>query len=197
MKVLTVTRHAVLAALAASLLSSCAAYRPAQEYRRAAAARRGRQSDRAAGLQAGADADAGGAAGLLQSQFAVAQRLARLLQGPARAPDRRHPHRQGQHHRQGQDRQRDPAQPQPTPRIPASPISSAASHQGADHERDPVPGRILTANSTASSDGKGSVNRQEALQTNVAARGDAGAAERQPGGRGPARRSASISRSAN
>jgi flagellar L-ring protein precursor FlgH len=32
-----------------------------------------------------------------------------------------------------------------------------------------VPTRILTADSTASSDGKGSVNRQEALQTNVAA----------------------------
>ena len=32
-----------------------------------------------------------------------------------------------------------------------------------------LPGRILTADSTASSDGKGQVNRQEALQTNVAA----------------------------
>jgi flagellar L-ring protein FlgH len=32
-----------------------------------------------------------------------------------------------------------------------------------------LPGRIMTADSTASSDGKGSVNRQEALQTNVAA----------------------------
>src|SRR5215472_9352178 len=32
-----------------------------------------------------------------------------------------------------------------------------------------LPGRILTADSTASSDGKGSVNRQEALLTNVAA----------------------------
>jgi flagellar L-ring protein precursor FlgH len=32
-----------------------------------------------------------------------------------------------------------------------------------------MPGRILTADSTASSDGKGSVQRQEALQTNVAA----------------------------
>ncbi len=32
-----------------------------------------------------------------------------------------------------------------------------------------LPGRILTADSTTSSDGKGSVNRQEALQTNVAA----------------------------
>src|SRR5436309_4913877 len=31
-----------------------------------------------------------------------------------------------------------------------------------------LPGRILTADSTASSDGKGSVNRQEALTTNVA-----------------------------
>ena len=32
-----------------------------------------------------------------------------------------------------------------------------------------LPGKILTADSTASTDGKGSVNRQEALQTNVAA----------------------------
>jgi flagellar L-ring protein FlgH len=32
----------------------------------------------------------------------------------------------------------------------------------------PVPGRILTADSAASSDGKGSVQRQEALSTNVA-----------------------------
>src|SRR4051795_4630970 len=32
-----------------------------------------------------------------------------------------------------------------------------------------LPGRLLTADSTASSDGKGSVNRTEALQTNVAA----------------------------
>jgi flagellar L-ring protein precursor FlgH len=31
-----------------------------------------------------------------------------------------------------------------------------------------LPGRILTADSSASSDGKGSVNRQEALQTNIA-----------------------------
>jgi flagellar L-ring protein precursor FlgH len=32
-----------------------------------------------------------------------------------------------------------------------------------------LPGRILTADSQASSDGKGSINRQEAVQTNVAA----------------------------
>ncbi|MCA1458343.1 flagellar basal body L-ring protein FlgH [Bradyrhizobium sp. BRP22] len=32
-----------------------------------------------------------------------------------------------------------------------------------------LPGKILTTDSTSSSDGKGSVNRQEALQTNVAA----------------------------
>ena len=32
-----------------------------------------------------------------------------------------------------------------------------------------LPGRLLTADGTSSSDGKGSVNRQEALQTNVAA----------------------------
>src|SRR5260370_17596878 len=32
-----------------------------------------------------------------------------------------------------------------------------------------LPGKILTADSNASSDGKGSINRQEAVQTNVAA----------------------------
>ena len=32
-----------------------------------------------------------------------------------------------------------------------------------------LPGRLLTTDSTSSADGKGSVNRQEALQTNVAA----------------------------
>ena len=32
-----------------------------------------------------------------------------------------------------------------------------------------MPGRLLSADSTSSSDGKGSVNRQEALQTNIAA----------------------------
>src|SRR5260221_8880948 len=37
-----------------------------------------------------------------------------------------------------------------------------------------LPGRLLTADSAASTDGKGSVNRQEALQTNVAAVGTQG-----------------------
>ncbi|HEY1541630.1 MAG TPA: flagellar basal body L-ring protein FlgH, partial [Xanthobacteraceae bacterium] len=32
-----------------------------------------------------------------------------------------------------------------------------------------LPGRLLTTDSTMSNDGKGSINRQEALQTNVAA----------------------------
>src|SRR5665213_1893385 len=88
MNVLKVTRHAVLSAIAVSLLSSCAAFDLV-----------GRQSDRAAGLQTAADADAIGATGFVQSEFTVAQRLARLLQGPARAPDRRYPHGPGQHHR--------------------------------------------------------------------------------------------------
>lgn len=35
--------------------------------------------------------------------------------------------------------------------------------------KTPVPGRLLTADSTSSSDGKGSVNRSEQLKTNVAA----------------------------
>ncbi|HLL28380.1 MAG TPA: flagellar basal body L-ring protein FlgH [Xanthobacteraceae bacterium] len=33
----------------------------------------------------------------------------------------------------------------------------------------PIPGRLLTADSTSTSDGKGSVNRSEALKTNIAA----------------------------
>ena len=49
--------------------------------------------------------------GLLQCQLAVAERLARLLQGSARGADRRSPDGDRQHHRQGQHRQRDPAQP--------------------------------------------------------------------------------------
>jgi flagellar L-ring protein FlgH len=40
---------------------------------------------------------------------------------------------------------------------------------GAGGLKAPLPGRILTADSTASSEGKGSVTRQEALQTNIAA----------------------------
>jgi flagellar L-ring protein precursor FlgH len=40
---------------------------------------------------------------------------------------------------------------------------------GASAAKAILPGRILTADSTASSDGKGSVDRKEALQTNVAA----------------------------
>ncbi|PIT00993.1 flagellar L-ring protein FlgH [Bradyrhizobium nitroreducens] len=36
-------------------------------------------------------------------------------------------------------------------------------------DQPPLPGRVLTADSTASSDGKGSVVRREGLQTNVAA----------------------------
>ena len=79
--------------------------------RRAAILVEDRKPDGAAGLQAGADADADAADRDLQSEFAVAKRLARLLQGSARAPGRRHPDGDGQHHRQGGDRQRDAAQP--------------------------------------------------------------------------------------
>ena len=106
--------------------------RPAEEHRPTAATDGDQQSDRAAGLQAGADADAGGAAGLLQSEFAMAQRRARLLQGPARAPDRRHPHRQGQHHRQGDHRQRNPAQPRQQGRYRHRQF--LRQEKGADHE---------------------------------------------------------------
>ena len=85
--------------------------RPAVADRRAAETVGDRKSDGAARLQAGADADAETGSGVLQRQFAVAERLALVLQGPARAPDRRPPDRHRQHHRPGQFRQRDPAQP--------------------------------------------------------------------------------------
>ena len=52
-------------------------------------------------------------------------------------------------------------------RLRASPISSDP-RRSRSRTRS-CPARILTTDSTSSSDGKGSVNRQEALQTNVAA----------------------------
>ena len=70
-----------------------------------------RKSDGAARIQAGADADADAADGDLQPKFAMAERLSRLLQGPARPPGRRHPDGHGQYHRQSGDRERDTAQP--------------------------------------------------------------------------------------
>ena len=83
------------------------------------------------------------------------------------ARDRRPPDGDRQHHRQGQHRQRDPAQPHQQGRL-----RHHRFHRRPDASRSAnkiLPGRILTTDSTSSSDGKGSVNRQEALQTNVAA----------------------------
>ena len=45
-------------------------------------------------------------------------------------------------------------------------VGSQTDHRQADKV---LPGKLLTTDSTSSSDGKGSVNRQESLQTNVAA----------------------------
>ena len=72
-----------------------------------------------------------------------------------------------QYHRQGQHRQRDPAQPHQQGRFRGHRFCRQQLLTG--NAAKVLPGRILTADSTASSDGKGSVNRQEALQTNVAA----------------------------
>ena len=105
---------------------------------------------------------------VLQSELAVAQRLARLLQGPARASGRRHPDRAWS---TSPTRPRSPTRPSaaaPTRKIPASRISSAARPSRAGQPRS-LPAACSPPTSTASSDGKGSVNRQEALQTNVAA----------------------------
>ena len=83
------------------------------------------------------------------------------------ARDRRHPDGDRQHHRQGQHRQRDPAQPHQQGRLRHHRFHRLPDDHASRNKI--LPGRILTADSTASSDGKGSVNRQEALQTNVAA----------------------------
>ena len=81
--------------------------------------------------------------------------------------DRRPPDGDRQHHRQGQHRQRDPAQPHQPRKTPG--ITDFIGSQTITQANKILPGRILTTDSTSSSDGKGSVNRQEALQTNVAA----------------------------
>ncbi len=64
------------------------------------------------------------------------------------------------------DRERDPAQPQDQREIPASTIFFGKPK--VPIMNTPVPTRIFTANSTASSDGKGSIDRKEELFTNVA-----------------------------
>ena len=73
--------------------------RPARQCRPAAQRSRRSRIRRRQGLQARADADAADGACLLRAELALAHRLARLLQGPARPPGRRPRHRQGQGHR--------------------------------------------------------------------------------------------------
>jgi hypothetical protein len=127
-----------------------------------------RQSDGGARLQAGADADAEAGSGFLQRQFAVAERLAVVLQGPARASDRRSPDRHGQHHRSGQFRQRDPAQPHRYRRFRHYRLSRQQS-SGAKAAKRPARPPADRGRHLGNSDGKGSIQRQETLQTNIAA----------------------------
>jgi len=93
--------------------------------------------------------------------------LARLLQGPARHQVGGHSHREGEDHRQRDDGERDPAL--------AHQQGGFWRHRfhrsktlGASASKAILPGRILTADSTASSDGKGQIDRKESLLTNVA-----------------------------
>ena len=124
------------------------------------------QPDRDSRLQAGADADAGAAARGLPAEFALAHRLARLLQGPARAPDRRHPHRQGEDHRQGHASRTRPQRSRKNEED--SGIDNFFGKPKVPIMNTPVPTRIFTGDSTSLSDGKGSVDRKEELFTNVA-----------------------------
>src|SRR6202158_4299497 len=75
--------------------------RPAVADRRTAETGGDRNPDGAARLQAGADADAETGNGVLQRQFAVAQRLQSVLQGPARPARRRFSHGNRKYTRQG------------------------------------------------------------------------------------------------
>ena len=61
-----------------------------------------RGSDQGSDLAAGQHADAGAGADAERGELAVAQRLARVLQGSARGAGRRHRHHPGQHERRRQ-----------------------------------------------------------------------------------------------
>ncbi len=65
-----------------------------------------------AGYRPRTDADADAATGVVQSEFAVAKRFARLLQGSACASGRRHPDGESEVQRQGDGRERNPTHPQ-------------------------------------------------------------------------------------
>ena len=121
----------------------------------------------------------------LQPELAVAERLARLLQGSARAPGRRHPHRHGQSQRQGGDRQRDPAQPREQGGLPASPTSSAAKTTAKILRPRPCrPHPHCRFHCVERRQGLGQPLRGAGHQRRR--RGHPGAAERQPRGRGQA-----------
>ena len=127
---------------------------------------RHRQSNDAAGLQAGLDADAGGAARLLQCQFAVAQRLPRLLQGPARPPGRRF--LTVTVNITDQANCANESQRNRTSKEEAS-ISDFVGSKPSRRRRRRCSRPHHHRRLHLASDGKGSVHRQEALQTNVAA----------------------------
>ena len=102
------------------------------------------------------------------AELAVAQRLARLLQGSARRAGRRHPDGDRQDHRQGQDRQRDPAQPHQQGRFRHHRL-----HRRARRSRRPnkiLPGRILTTRlRRRRATARARSTARKRLQTNVAA----------------------------
>src|ERR1700737_3920720 len=141
--------------------------RPAVAGRRIAEAERDRKSDGAARLQAGADADAETGDGILQRQFVVAERLPGFLQGSARGADRRSS--EGAGNNPDKANNANETQRSRTNKEDSGITDFAGSKLLAGSAAKVLPGRLLTTDSTASSDGKGSVNRQEALQTNVAA----------------------------
>ncbi len=182
-------------AAAASLLTNCTAIDRLKTLTEPPRFVGGRQSDHQAGIQAGADADADAATGLLSPQFAVAQRLARLLQRPARPPDRRYLDREGQHQRYraipGSD------EPQPLHH------RGFRSHQFPRRQRAADGGEELPARLAPHRQQQFAVERHRHHQPpgpvghQRRRGGHASAAERQHGDRGQAGGPAQLSRCAN
>ena len=142
--------------------------RPAVADRRTAEAGGDRKPDDAARLQAGADADAesrkrcpttptrcGGTARARSSRTSAPRQIGDLLTVTVNITDKANIANETQRSRTNKE------DSGITDFIGAKTLGVTAAKV--------LPGRILTANSTASSDGKGSVQRQESLQTNVAA----------------------------
>ena len=110
-------------------------------------------------------------AGELRAEFAMAAGLARLLQGPARPPDRRSRHRPREDHRQGRTSTTPPSAGRQNDRElrRGQECSASRPRSARSCPRTPKADTLLAAKSDSGSSRPGSVKRSEELVTNVAA----------------------------